>query len=680
MPRTFSKHPSIYSIVAILLWAQTASVAAITDPNNPTDPVIDTESPIITNTATDLSIPIPATPTTPNLTPIVTPSLDSSIDGIVKAGIKVTDKVVATDTETTFTFKPSGKIGPLGPGEHTITWTATDQGLNSVTAEQTITVQPSVNLSLSQTVSEGGIATVTAILSGPAPSTSYPFTLNTTISGTADGAGDDYSVIDGAFDFSSGATSDSISFTIIDDGAMGEGDETIVITLDSPATPNAFNGHANEHTITIKDKGDVNHVPLARLHASQNNQTTRIITTDAGKVTICAMPDCGEAYDAGGGVIRYDWSASDNALVPTTGTTGNFFEFEPSGLNPGFYTIRLTVSDSADNASVHDLQLYLRETGIVLTEADSDDDKIKDDVESYYDNDNDGIPNFLDAIENNPSLMQAYEPYLFDPNLKIEDSLTVDSITLSWQLSSSVSNLTVYPLLIATSPGLHINIGPTAFAATKTYARLETSLAEALRGANVAEGLISSDGQVIDIEISNLNSVGDSALIVLPQAAPIPASKPGTTPQFITFKNTMTWEAFTVDANNRINTDTKRADNYCPDFNNIATTSPYPPTTPELASGDECLLVTIQDGGPNDYDGVANGTIRLMGSVFITSDSVADTNQTGGGIFTGDTDSALEGQNKLNIGTGSGGGSLGFIALFGLLLTTLIRRFSHANQ
>ncbi len=639
-------------------------------------PVIDIEAPIITNTATDLSIPVLATPTAPNLTPIVTPSLDSSVDGIVKAGIKVTDKVVATDTETTFTFKPTGKIGPLGPGQHTITWTATDLGLNNSTpVSQTITVLPSVNLSLDQEVGEGGTATVTAHLNGKAPS--YPVTIPYTVvnNGTTDAA--DHNASNGDFVFAANETSSSISFSIVDDGP-GDSGETFNINLGALPATQVFAGHQISHQITITE---TNLAPLAQLHAEQNNKTTRIITTDAGKVTICAMPVCATgAYDANepnDTNLNYDWSASDNALVPTTGTTGKVFEFEPQELNPGFYTIRLTVSDSDNNASAHDLLLYLRETGIVLTEADSDDDKIKDNdaLESYYDKDNDGIPNYLDAIENNPSLMQAYEPYLFDSNLKIEDSLSVDSITLSWQLSSSVSNLTVYPLLIATSPGLHLNIGPTAFAATKTYARLETSAAENLRGANVDEGLISSDGQVIDIEITNLNSVGDSALIVLPQAAPIPASKSGTTPQFIIFKNTKTWGAFTADVKNEIKTKKEKlANSYCPGLNDTVS------YTDSLATGDECLLINIEDGGPNDYDGVANGTIRLMGSIFITSDSVADTNQTTGGTFTGNTDSALEGQDKLNLGTGSGGGSLGFISLFALLLTTVIRRFSHKNQ
>ncbi len=659
---------SFTAIITASLLCSLSLSAAVTDPNNNPVPVIDTEAPTITANATDLSIPIPLTATLP----IVTPSLDSAVDGIVKTGIEVTDKVINTDTPTSFTFTPTGEIGPLGPGQHTITWTASDLGLNTVSATQTINVLPSVNLSLDQEVSEGGVATVTAQLNGPAP-TNTSFTLSYTVGGTA-AAGADYNQTDNAFTFNSGATSDSISFAIVDDADSTEGDETIIITLAAPATTEAFNGHAEIHTITIKDKGTLNHSPLAQLHAEQNNKTTRIITTDAGKVTICAMPDCtAGAYDADGDTPRYDWSASDNALIPITGTTGKTFEFEPQGLNPGFYTIRLTVSDTAGGASSHDLLLNLQESEFVLTEADSDDDKSSDINEGFYDNDNDGIPNFLDAIENNPSLMQAYAPYLFDSNLKIEDSYTIDSIELSWSLSSSASNLTVYPLLIATSPGLHINIGPTAYAAGKIYARLETNIAENLRGASVPDNVISSDGQVIDIEITHLNSAGDTAQIVLPQAAPTPNSQNEIPPRFIVFSRDKTWQDFNNDGTNQILTSNK-TNSYCPD---LTSTASYTNTT--LAKGDECLLIEVQDGGDNDYDGVANGTIRLMGAVFITSESIADNDQAEGGIFTGNTESVLEGQNKLDLGTGNGG-SLGFISLFGLLLASLRRNFSKKNQ
>ena len=630
------------------------SAAALTDPSNPATPVIDTIAPEFVN-GPDFPEPFVGivSPISFNAElPIVKPDL-SGIDKIV-----ISDQAETTDeTPVNTTFTPSGEIGPLAPGQHTITWTATDLGLNQASVTQTINVLPSVNLDLNQIVGEGSIATVTAHLSGKAPS--YPVNVAySVVADTADSA--DYEASDGEFVFTENQTSASISISIIDDG-LADSDESFDINLGALPETQVFAGQQTSHKITITE---TNLTPHAHLLAKQDNKVTRIISNDAGKVTICAMPDCGEAHDANDDIIKYDWSATDNALVPTTGTTNNTFEFETQELNPGFYTIRLTVSDAAGKASSHDLLLRLLETEIELTDTDSDDDKINDDIEGYFDDDNDGIPNYLDAIANNTSLMQAYEPYLFDQNLKTEDSYSIDSIKLSWELSSSASNLTVYPLLIATSPGLHINIGPTAFAAAKTYARLETSRAVSLRGASLPDNnIVSSDGQVVDIEISNLAQTDGTALIVLPQAAPTPNSKNNLEPRFILFSKDKTWRNFDSDEHNEILTANK-TNSYCPDLSNTASYKN------KLTKGDECLLIKIQDGGNNDYDGVANGSIRLMGGVFITTDSFADESQAGG-IFTGNTDSTQEGSNKLDLGTGNGGGSLGFISLFGLLLTTL---------
>ena len=654
-------------LVSSLLCPLTLS-AAVSDPSNPADPVIDITAPVITAGATDLSNPVDASPTPPNVPPVMTPSLDSVADGIVKGGIEI------TDDGTTFTFKPTGEIGPLGPGEHTITWTATDLGLNQVSADQVITILPSVNLEADQEGGEGGTTIVTAHLSGLAPSypVEIPYTVN---NGTTNAT--DHNAVPGNFVFAANETSASVEILITDDGP-GDPGETFNIDFGPLPTTQVFAGHQLTHEITITE---ANQKPLAQLHAKQNEKITRTITTDAGTVTICAMPDCGHAFDADGDEIQYDWSATDNALIPLTGTTDNTFEFETQSLNPGFYTIRLTISDNTDpglaQSSSHDLLLRLFESEITLTEADSDGDQISNEDEGYFDDDNDGIPNHLDAL-NSPTLIQAHAPYLFDPNLKTEDSYTIDSIELSWELSSSSSNMVAYPLLISTDPGLRLNIGPTAFAAGKAYARLGTNTAEELRGATLPDNMVSSDAQVIDIEITNLNGAGDSAQIILPQATPIPAAQAGAAnPQFYVFKNTKSWGIFEAEGNNEIKIKKEKlANNYCPGVDGIGS---YTTSTDINITGHNCLLINIEDGGPNDYDGIANGTIRLMGAVFITSASVAD-DQASDIILAGDTSSTQEGQHKLDLGTGDGGGSLTFISLLALFVSLLSRRATHTAQ
>jgi len=645
--RRFYSHTLIASVLCLL----PLTVFALTDPNNPTPPIVDISPPTnITGFATPVAFNA--------VQPIRIVDVSTEIGAASPAVIVVTDEINAAFP--TFNFSPSGSLGPLQPGTYTITWTATDLGFNSLALTQTVNIRPSVSLEVDQTVGEGGTAIVTAHLSGKAPS--YPVTIPYTVGGTA-GGGDHGAGAGGNFVFAADETEASISFSITDDGP-GDAGETVIITLG--ALPGeVFAGPKLTNTVTI---GETNVAPLARPHATQAGKVTRVITSGDGTVTICAMPDCGNAYDANGDTITYDWSASDNALAPTSGTVSNTFTFDPQGLSAGFYTVRLTVSDASSTSS-YDLLLRLFRTAPSLSStADSDNDSTTDSVEGIQDNDNDGIPNYLDAIEANITWIQGYEPYVFKPNLINGATLFVDSIKLNWAVDSTASNLILYPLMITTEPGHEIHLGPTAFTAARSYARISTASAETLRGVTLPTGIVSSDGQVIDIEITNLNAAGDSALIVVPQIAPIPASLAGALPLFKLFSSVKTWETFSADANNEIKTATsKDGDGYCPALN----PANYPNT---LAAGEECLLIKIEDGGPNDYDGAVNGAIRLMGGVFITSASTPLIQSSGSGVFSGGASASTETLGKSNLGTGGGGGSLGLLSLLGLLLTSLLYR------
>ncbi len=681
----------------LLCWSSLLGADPLTDPNTNPPPVIDTSTPTsITGYA--------ATKNFNATQPIRIIDLETEIGNANPTEIEVTDGVV-------FKFNPTGTLGPLIPGQYTITWTATDLGFNQLVTDpkQLINVLPSINFAPDQEIGEGGTAVVTAHLSGKAPI--YPFTVNFTIDnsnnngGGVDNGTNDHSLLGttGSLVFNEGETEKSISIDIYTDPDSNQ-NESILLTLDTLNFPDdtvwASAGHRVNHKIDITQPS-INHAPLARLQAWQDEKVTRAITVSGGTVSICAMPvanftsGCSaDAYDANGDTIQYDWSATDNALTPTSGTTASSFSFEPLGLTPGFYTVRLTVSDAAGLSTSHDLLLlFLLENDIELAEdTDSDDDGIDDTDEGFHDSDNDGIPNYLDAVEANTALMQGFEPYLFDSNLKEQDTLAVDSIELDWEISSTASNLIVYPLLLEVDPGYQINVGPTAFGATNPYARITTTTAENLRGISLDEKLVSSDGQVVDIEITHLNRAGDSALVVIPQSAPIPSSQ-SNSPEFIVFSNLKTWESFEIDANNQIHITSKDnndgndevEDDYCPGLGATAEYTPGLSVDPDsyvnpLASGTDCLLIKIEDGGPNDYDGVANGSIRLMGSVFVTSDSTSATTPPDDETFTGSKDAIFESSNKLNLGTGDGGGSIGFISLLALLAARLLRGRANSSQ
>lgn len=657
-PPSYRK-PSLKTLTAVLLSCSTAMAGA--PPDSP--PVIDTTAPVI------------ATATVPTLSydarrPVIIPQFQDSAPPIenIPVPIEVSDEVEGNSA--TFSFSPAAEIGPLTPGRYILTWTATDLGLNQTTETQTLDVKPTINFGPDQTVGEGGTAVVTAVLSGPlaAATTDFPITIPYTISGgTADGT--DYNVTEGTLQFDATDTADSISLDIVDDGPGDDGD-TIIIDLNAPLADAAyFAGHNTRHTIIISE---TNHAPLAQLSVRQNGQQTRIVSAAGGVVTVSAS-----GYDANGDNISYDWSASDNALTPRSGTTGSDFVFDPLGLSPGFYTVRLTVSDDKGASSSYDLLLaLLTEPPTLSGDTDRDDDGTKDAIEGLADGDNDGIPDYLDANAN-PALIQGFEPYVFNPDVKRNETLVNDSITLSWAFSpdgaAPASNLILYPLMIATEPGLRLNLGPTAFAANKAYARLSTRQAEQLRNITVAGGRVSSDGQLVDIEISGLDQAGDSARIIIPQMAGIPPSQPGTDPVFLVFTREKLWTGFATDEGDQVKADKKQPDAYCPDFADITAAAPAP-YQETLDKGHECLLITVEDGGPNDYDGAVNGSIRFMGGVFITTSSIAGETASDSGTFTGSTSTSRESLGKLNLGTGSGGGALNWTALLGLLLGGLLLR------
>ena len=71
------------------------------------------------------------------------------------------------------------------------------------------------------------------------------------MTGTATGAGTDYTLADGTLTISAGSTAEILTIASIVDDAIDESDETVVVTLSSPS--NATLGSDSIHTYTITD-------------------------------------------------------------------------------------------------------------------------------------------------------------------------------------------------------------------------------------------------------------------------------------------------------------------------------------------------------------------------------------------------------------------------------------------
>ncbi|MEL4278913.1 Ig-like domain-containing protein, partial [Shewanella xiamenensis] len=103
-------------------------------------------------------------------------------------------------------------------------------------------------------------------------------------------------------------------------------------------------------------------------------------------------------------------------------------------------------------------------------------------------------------------------------------------------------------------------------------------------------------GGIFDFIATGLPQQGQSYSLVLPQRSPVPANA-----VYRKFNAQAGWRDFVIDANNTV-ASTEGERGFCP-----------PPGDsrwmPGLTEGHWCVQLTIEDGGPNDDDGVANRTI-----------------------------------------------------------------------
>ncbi len=615
-------------------------------------PFIDTTPPDIIPTPADRSIDV-TTPT--DLTkPIVV--LDLATD-VLPSGLTFWDDTVPTPTNTT-TADITGNIGPFTPGRHTITWTITDLGNNSDSDSHDIDVRPVVNFAVDQTIVEDAAAihTFSAYID---QAVAWDIDIPYSVSTGNGGASEDHTAVAETITLSAGETSvNSTPFLIVDDG-LGDPDETVIFTLGALVATEAIAGFKTTHTVTISES---NLAPTLNLEATQNSRTTRHVVIIDGNVTLTA-----NAIDPNpGDTLSYDWSATESSLVAVTGTTNATYVFDPLTLTPGFYTARVTVTDTNLNSSRSELLLeVISAPPTLLNTNDRDDDRLDDLAEGVKDSDSDGISDYLDAETVAHHQLQAWPTSAFQDGLFSTFTTTINNFQIQWSITSNASNLVFYPLLMTTEPGLRLGIGSNAFRAGVALGRVDDTTVNTLIGiSDDSSGVVSNDGNRIDVEISDLPVVGATARLVIPQASPIPSSSPS----FRIF-NGSSWIDFVVDSANRLEYGAKPpGSSYCPPPGSTGYNATF-------TTGDDCVQLTLEDGGANDHDGVANGVIRLLGSPAVPGTPPPGGN--GGGGSSGEDD-PLPGDGTLRTAQPGGGGSLNFYSLLLLLATVLTHRLNRS--
>ncbi len=507
-----------------------------------------------------------------DVAPTITVPADISVDSTgyltpVNLGV-----ATATDPEDGALQPTADNSGPFTTGRHVITWSVTDSGNNTVTATQTVDVLPMVNFQLDQQ-SEIGQASVQIALTMNGVAPAYPVTIdyNWTINGII--AGSDQVTISAA---KSGVIDYQLPTTLV---------ATDTITFSLVSVQNAVAGFNDTHTITLIDS---NVAPIVEIEVTQNGKPTKNLHTNDGAVTVTA-----NIHDANqGDTHTLDWSTTDNNLtVPATGSVKTF-DIDPSNLLDGNYKIGIKVVDSGALEAENEIYVSIKTQDFnPPAGTDSDHDGIDDDLEGDYDDDNDGVPNYLDAIDGQPELLQ---------------------------MQVGQSNRSV----LATQSGLSLRLGKIAQLSEKYAANLTAAeLAQFANLGRVTDALDPNDSDFtagdgyLDFTINGLTTPGQSVKLVIPLLSPIPDQA-----VYRKYSPDTGWSNFIEDAANGLSS-APGADGVCPSPGS----SDY---LPGLEPGEYCIQMLIEDGGPNDSDLLSNGVITDPGGVAVAKAATTPTKTT----------------------------------------------------
>ncbi len=509
--------------------------------------------------------------------PVISLTTEITIDASGFLTPVPTGNVSATDAvDGAVTVAIEGSTN-LPSGRHLVNWVAQDAAGNKSIASQIVNIRPQVLITKRQLTSEDNQVLIKVFLSGGAPS--YPVDIDFAISGNVDSG--DY-LYNATLGLNSGTLrifdgfEGELRIQINEDGLV-EDDEELLVTFTNPI--NSVMGINNQHRIIISE---ANLAPSIELQAMQNGKPVTTVTRDDGPVTISVVISDGNILDQ----HSASWASSDNSLVdidsePTTLT------FEPANLATGIYFAGVTVKDdgspSASTTASFTLKIIQSMPSLSAND-DSDGDGIFDADEGFQDADFDGIPDHLDAIDGAQQLQE--------------------------QVGLNINTEGLF--LLQTEPGLTLSLGALALSAVQGGASVDQQTFEnsALFATQGDDNNYFHFAGLFDFEIRQLSEVGTSVMLSIPLSTVIPADA-----VYRKLSETNGWQNFVVDSNNQLFSAPGNA-GVCP--------SPGDPSyVTGLTQGHWCLMLRIEDGGPNDSDGNANGVIKDPGSIGVQIPAVS---------------------------------------------------------
>ncbi|MFC3116647.1 beta strand repeat-containing protein [Cellvibrio fontiphilus] len=476
-----------------------------------------------------------------------------SINALLKA--LAADGVSGNECCTTFAegFTAENTV-LLPPGRHEVQWRATNAVGVTGEAIQLVNIKPIVSLSKSQIAIRDSEVEFRVLLNGPSPV--YPLTVPFVVDASTTATPAEHNLVSGSVTFTQAGQLE-VAVPVSLAAVSGFSDSQLVVVLGEGINA----GAANRHTIEIR-QGNI--PPIVSLSISQGGVNTSLITPNGGPVSVTATVNDANKGDT----HSYDWSAT-TGLADTDGDITNSVRiFDATGL-VGSQQVQLTVTDSA-GASVR-ASAYFRVVStlpVLDINTDTDQDGISDSLEGTGDSDDNGIPDYLD---NMPST-----------NILPQQSNTTNAF------------------LIECDPGVRCGLG--LFARGSSSGGVQILDQEIGQLDNLAvDPAFEPVGGVFDFAIRDLPTPGQSVRVVIPQRSAIPANA-----VYRKYQNGR-WVTFIADADNAVHSAAGNP-GYCP-----------PPGaadwTPGLTAGHMCVQLTIEDGGPNDDDGLVNSAVVDPGAV-----------------------------------------------------------------
>ncbi len=451
-----------------------------------------------------------------------------------------------------------GDLTRFAPGLHRVSWQATDSRGVPGVLEQTLRVWPTVTFGPDLSLGARAGNYDSFRIALNGRSPVYPFTVRYTVSGDTQGT----TLESGQVVFEEGEVEKQIPFAVQVTAPTGTAERTVQIALDAELN----RGNTRPLTVTLTT---INQAPRVSLQLSQSGEERRVASRDAGPITFSADihdPDTTDTH-------TIEWRAPAGAIYTVS---GNSIVVQPSSLPAGVHRFELIVTDNGAPPVItrRMFDVVVLETTPVLPA---------------------GATRLLaNGLPDSPE----YAPVA--PNVLPERG---------GQLSSH---------LMEADAGTRLSLGSYAI----YRGAYQTELPGTTTSLRIPNDSVVNAGGYFDFVIDDLPRIGESASVVIPQRAPVPAH-----PVYRKYDPTTNqWRTFFEDNDNRI-ASAPGVEGFCP-----------PPSSdeyrPGLHTGDWCVRLTIKDGSVNDADGAANGSISDPGGVGSLS-NVQVTGQTkgGGGSF-----------------------------------------------